>query len=241
MAASRMPLDPYRGRVASSWLRRVPLDGPVLLLGAAVIALPAAVVFLLLVRDEAADRALVDLMPVALDLIAAWLILRAARRAVTRRAEVAWATIAVAMVVYLIGDGLFAGFDLALGSVPFPSLADVAYTAFYPLMLVALLSFPGTPGARGERRRLVIDTAIIVIGAAMVVWQSLLQPALQSVGADPIATALALGYPGGDLVLVFGIAAIALRRPAGVQPRALVALVGGVIAPAGVRVNQHET
>ncbi|HEX7496804.1 MAG TPA: EAL domain-containing protein [Candidatus Limnocylindrales bacterium] len=193
------------------------------------IAWLASTAFLVVASDEAARRAVVDILPALLDLAAAWIIVRAAGRADTRRAAAAWALVGLAMVVYALGDGLFAWFDLGLQGRPFPSPADAAYAAYYPIMVAALLMFPMTPGARGERRRMAIDTAIVVVGTAMVVWPSLLRPAIQSLGADPIATALALAYPGGDLVLVFGIATIALRRPAGVDPRALLALVSGLV------------
>jgi hypothetical protein len=43
-----------------------------------------------------------------------------------------------------------------------------------------------------------------------------------------VSAALALGYPIGDLVLLFGVAATALRHPPEIDARALVALVGGL-------------
>jgi len=228
MAAARMPLDPYRGRARSAALPQLTLDGPTVVLGALVLALFATAGFLVFVADPQAQRVESDILPVGLDLAAAWLILKAARRAADRRAEAGWLAIGLAMVVYLIGDALFAAFDLLATAAPYPGPADVAYVIYYPIMVVALLSFPSAPGAHTERRRLAIDSAIMVIGAAMVVWQSVVQPTLLAAG-DPLETILTLGYPGGDIVLVFGIAAIALRRPTGLDPRALVALVGGLV------------
>ena len=224
-------IAPDSSQLRASLLRAssVRRDGAAILMSAIAASWLAATAFLAVARDGTAEQAVVDILPTLLDLAAAWLILRASMRANSRRTATAWALIGLAMVVYSIGDGLFAWFDFGLQSHPFPSLADVAYTAYYPIMVAALLTFPMTPGARGEKRRMAIDTAIVVVGAAMVVWQSLLSPALESIGSDPIETALALGYPGGDLVLVFGIATIALRRPAGVDPRALMALVSGLV------------
>jgi diguanylate cyclase (GGDEF)-like protein/PAS domain S-box-containing protein len=179
--------------------------------------------------DEAGQRAVADLLPPVLDLGAAALVLLAARRAGTRRATLAWAMSGVSMLVYGVGDVLYAWFELGLDSVPFPSFADVAYTAYYPIVVVALLSFPTAAASGRERRRLAIDSAIVVIGGGMVIWQSVFRPALDSLDADTIKSALVLGYPAGDMVLLFGVAAIALRRPAGVDGRALSALVGGLL------------
>lgn len=177
---------------------------------------------------EADQVAVADLLPVPLDVAAAALALAAARRSPTPRARAAWLTLAISMAVYAAGDGLFAWFELGLGTAPFPSLADVAYTAYYPIVAAALLLFPASPLGRGERLRLVVDSAIVVVGGGMVIWQSVFRPALESLDDDAIRTFLALGYPVGDLVLLFGVAGIALRRTAGVEPRALVALVGGL-------------
>ena len=62
----------------------------------------------------------------------------------------------------------------------------------------------------------------------MLVWHSLFLPALAASEPNAIVTTLTLGYPIGDLVLLFGMATIALRRPEGMAPRALAALVGGL-------------
>jgi len=179
--------------------------------------------------DEADQRTVADLVPPVLDLGAAALVLLAARRAGTRRATAAWAMIGISMVVYGIGDGLYAWFELGLDSVPFPSFADVAYVAYYPIVVAALLSFPTAAASGRERRRMAIDSAIVVIGGGMVIWQSVFRPALDSLDADTFKSILVLGYPAGDMVLLFGVASIALRRPAGVDGRALSALVGGLL------------
>ena len=178
--------------------------------------------------DEAAQLTLVDLLPPVLDIAAAAVVLQAARRSPTRRAAFAWAMIGVSMAVYGVGDGLYAWYELGLQEVPFPSLADVAYGAYYPIVVLALLSFPTAPSDRRERIRMAIDSAIVVVGGGMVVWQSVFLPALQSLNADPITSALILGYPVGDMVLLFGVAAVAVRRASGVDPWALVSLVGGL-------------
>jgi diguanylate cyclase (GGDEF)-like protein/PAS domain S-box-containing protein len=229
MAPSRVPMHQMEHRAGPSLAQRLTIDGPAVVLGAVVLGLLVTVGFLVFVSDPQAQRVETDVLPPFLDLAAAWLIVKAAGRATNRRAEAGWLLIGLAMVVYLVGDALFAGFDLLATSVPYPGPADVAYVIYYPIMVVALLSFPSAPGAHTERRRLAIDSAIMIIGAAMVVWQSVVQPTLLAASDDPLESILTLGYPGGDIVLVFGIAAIALRRPTGLDPRALVALVGGLV------------
>jgi diguanylate cyclase (GGDEF)-like protein/PAS domain S-box-containing protein len=189
----------------------------------------ASVAWLVLGVGAATTRlAVADLAEPALGLLAALIVLRAARRADAGRVRLGWAVVCLAMLVYFAGDGLYAWFDLMAGGAGSPSLADVAYVAYYPIIGAALLLFPSVASGPGERLRLTLDSSIVLVGGGIVVWQALLRPALATLDPNPLGAALSLGYPIGDLVLLFGMAALALRRPAGIEPRALAALVGGL-------------
>ena len=108
------------------------------------------------------------------------------------------------------------------------SLADALYIVCYLIVIAALLLFQSASAVRRETLRLAIDSLIVFIGGGIVVWHTLFRPTLESLDPDPIVAALALGYPILDLVLLAGVAATALRRPADVDARALTALVGGL-------------
>ncbi len=174
------------------------------------------------------ENAVTGFAPPLVDLVAAVLVARAARSATGWRIRIAWAFIALGMLVYAAGDGMWAWVSIVQHADPFPSAADVAYVAFYPIVAGGLLLFPAPSRAKREAMHLAIDSAIVVVGGGMVVWHSLLLPALTAAEPDPITTGLVLGYPIGDLVLLFAVATIALRRPIGIAPRALVALVAGL-------------
>jgi len=180
------------------------------------------------VGDAAARRAVADVGEPALDLLAAALILRAALHIGVRRIRLGWGVLAIAMFVYALGDLTWAWLDLGGPSTDSPSLADAAYVAYYPIVVVALFMFQRASSARRDTLRLTIDSLIVVIGGGIVVWHSLFRPVLASLDPDPITAALALGYPIGDLVLLFGVAATALRHPPEIDSRALVSLVGGL-------------
>ena len=167
-------------------------------------------------------------MPPFLDALAAALLFLAASREATSRRRFAWILIGAAVVSLGIADVLFAWFQLVLEIEPFPTFADVAYVAYYPLLVVALLALPSVASDGAERRRFALDSLIVVLGGGMVVWQTVLRTTLEALDGDPAATLLAIGYPVGDMVLLVGVAGIALRRPAGIDPRALVALVAGL-------------
>lgn len=207
---------------------RFTLDGALIVTAAALWS--ASVAWLVCGIGTAPTRLTVaDLAEPVLDLVAALIVLRAARRPDAGRVRLGWAVICLAMLVYAAGDGLYAWFDLMAGGASSPSLADVAYVAYYPIIGVALLLFPSVAPGPGERLRLTLDSSIVLVGGGMVLWQTLLRPALATLSPNPLGAALSLGYPIGDLILLFGVAALALRRPVRIDPRALVALVGGLL------------
>jgi diguanylate cyclase (GGDEF)-like protein/PAS domain S-box-containing protein len=178
--------------------------------------------------DSVARRAVADVGETALDLIAATLVLRAALHIDVRRIRLGWVVLAVAMLVYASGDATWAWLDIGGGDTTSPSFADAAYVAYYPIVVTALFMFQRASSARRDTLRLTIDSLIVVIGGGIVVWHTLFRPVLASLDPDPVSAALALGYPIGDLVLLFGVAATALRHPPEIDARALTALVGGL-------------
>ena len=178
--------------------------------------------------DPVARRAVADVGETGLDLLAAMLVLRAALHINVRRIRLGWIVLALAMVVYASGDATWAWLDLGGGDTTSPSFADAAYVAYYPIVVTALFMFQRASSARGDTVRLTIDSLIVVIGGGIVVWHTLFRPVLASLDPDPVTAALALGYPIGDLVLLFGVAATALRHPPEIDARALTALVGGL-------------
>ena len=169
----------------------------------------------------------------AIGVAAAIFVGRAALAAPAGRIRRGWTLLSVALAAYALGDALWAWLNYGLGLETFPSAADAAYLGYYALVGAALLLFPSAALARREAIRLAIDSGIIMLGGGMVVWVSSLRPLLAASQESWLAEALAFGYPVGDLVLLFAAGTIALRHPAGIDPRALVALVGGLVMMLG--------
>ena len=178
--------------------------------------------------DDAARRGVADVGETALDALAAAMVLRAALHIGVRRIRLGWVVLAAAVLVYGAGDGAWAWLDLGGGSTDSPSVADIAYVSYYPIVVAALFMFQRASSARRDTIRLTIDSLIVVLGGGIVVWHTLFRPVLSSLDPNPVTAALALGYPIGDLVLLFGVAATALRHPPEIDARALTALVGGL-------------
>ena len=120
---------------------------------------------------------------------------------------------AAAVTSYALGDTYYTAVQTMTGSVPFPSLGDVAYLGFNLLMMTALVA-----AVRRHVRGLVassvwLDAAVGSLGAAAVL-AVVLRPVLDSDTAGPLslATAVAVAYPMLDMVLVATIAGIAAVR-----------------------------
>ena len=97
----------------------------------------------------AVQRAVADVGETFLDVLAGVIVLWAARRSHVRRIRLGWAVLGAATLVYAVGDAAWAWLDLGGGETNSPSIADLAYVGYYPMVVVALFIFqrafrPGT-------------------------------------------------------------------------------------------------
>ncbi len=170
-----------------------------------------------------------DLAFLPVSLAAAALALRAGRQeTLDRRTARAWRIIGVSFFLYWLGDAIWA-LEENLGSAPFPSIADVAYIAFYPMLLWGIFAFPTAPRNATERTKLWLDGGTVVVGSAMILWYFSLGPTAQASGSNLLEAVVSIAYPIGDLVLLFGIARILLGRPARGSGHALGILASGLL------------
>lgn len=95
------------------------------------------------------------------------------------------------------------------GNLPFPSIADVGYLLFYPLLLVALILFARRQSS-GFDKSTALDAAVASLGAAALV-AVLLRPIIDDAftGTNVLEAVVGAAYPLFDLVLIATIAGIA--------------------------------
>ncbi len=201
---------------------------------AAVLAL-YTLLFLLWVAFGAASlphrTAIGDLAFLPIGLTAAVLALRLGGHPGLRAHErSAWRLLGLGMSCYVAGDVLWAYYEVVLGSDPFPSPADAGYLLFYPLVMIGLLTFPYAPRTKQSQVKFWLDAATILLGGFMLIWYFLLGPIALSEVTDTTTLVLTTAYPIGDLVLVFGAAAILLRQPDRGSRHALGMLAAGIAA-----------
>ncbi len=188
-------------------------------------------VFLSGAGDETQRTWLIDLAYMLLDGLAAATTLAAGLlpSRCERRTRIAWCLVGAAFSARLVADSIWWWLEAVQGQAPFPSLADAFYVLFVPVLLAALLTFPVRRRSRGEQQRLWLDIAIVVVGAFMVVWYLVLGPTARAADAS-IGTLLSITYPIGDLVLLFGLAAVLTRGVTSLARGPLYLLLLGVCA-----------
>jgi diguanylate cyclase (GGDEF)-like protein len=148
-----------------------------------------------------------------------------------RRWEVPLA--AAAVTSFAAGNTYYIAMMAGVGSLPFPSLADVGYLGFYPLM-VAALAVAVRRHVRGLASSVWLDCAVGSLGAAAVLavlLSAVLSSALTS--SSWLATVVAVAYPMFDLVLVAAVAGVAVLGGRHIGNRWLLVLVGMLVFAAG--------
>jgi len=153
----------------------------------------------------------------------------ASLHAPSRRHKIAWLWITLAYACNVIAELIFGYYVSVLhNSNPFPTLADGFYLSFYPLMVIGLSMFPIARLSGLQRVESWID-AFIVAGATLGLgWYYLIAPQVMSHSAmdTPLPTIISSAYPVGDVILLFGLIALIIRRGFTEQPWMLL-LIGG--------------
>ena len=158
-------------------------------------------------------------------IVAAW---RASRRAGSDPLRWAWRIVALAWGSYFLGVVVEAAYQLAEGRVPYVSLADACFLAFYPLSFVGLLRFPVGRSVRSDRLTFALDLALVAIGLGAVAWYFVLATAVTHDGHGVFQDAVTVCYPLGDGLLVIGLVSRVLRSTAVEARNALMLLWGGI-------------
>jgi hypothetical protein len=172
----------------------------------------AAYLISLLVRGPTQSIPLVDGWGVAaFELVASSLCLG---RALTSRKRTVPLLLGLGILAWTLGDAVLAAESQGGATPPVPSLADLFYLCFYPLVYVALVLL-----TRKHLNRLgattLLDGAVAGLGAAALCSCFAFNTILHSVGGSPLAVATNLAYPIGDgllLILAVGGTAIITGR-----------------------------
>ncbi len=141
----------------------------------------------------------------------------------------AWLAMTVGLAGWLLGDAVWAYYELVLGggSAPFPSVADAGYLLFPVAACVALILLPiGNVGQ--SQTRLLLDGLMVSGSLFVIFWTIGLDDVFRDVGESRLAFVVSVAYPVTDLVLVT-VALLILTRARRGQ-RAVVAVLTVALA-----------
>ena len=149
----------------------------------------------------------------------------------TPRGRFGWELIALGQVLFVAGDVLAYNYEALFGSqLPFPSIADPAYLAMYPCLVLGLMVLMRASDPTRDRGAL-IDAFVITIGVGTLAWVFLMAPYAHDGDLTLMTKVTSLAYPTMDLLLVAMGARVVLGGAhrgisASVLAIALVALLG---------------
>jgi diguanylate cyclase (GGDEF)-like protein len=129
-------------------------------------------------------------------------------------------------VMWVVGDIMYSWYEDVLHIEPFPSYADVAYLAGYPLAAIGI-------GLLIRARRSnddwggVIDSTIVTVGLGMVCWVFLMRPTVFDSSEPMLTRLIGLAYPLFD-VLLLGMLARLIFAP-GARTTAFRLLTAGLV------------
>jgi len=130
----------------------------------------------------------------------------------------AWRWLCRAFLFFWLGDALWFISQWVLResgtSGPGYSAGQLAYIAYYPPLFLGLLSFPRFLQTRAEAKQFWLDVLTVFLGGTMLLWSALIAPLVSREGLSALQLAETIGYPLGDLVVLFGMSIIAARRRA---------------------------
>lgn len=147
-------------------------------------------------------------------------------RAESKKISSAWYCIAIAQLSFVIGDVLWFIFEAVLKIEPFPSLADLFYMLYYPLILIGIFLFPRVKTSKLELTKNRIDLILILFSFGLILWFFLLSPFVSGLGEEPfLIKFLSLAYPAGDLVLFVALLVLIYNYPKEKEQSALFFLI----------------
>jgi hypothetical protein len=198
------------------------------LINAAAVAAAAWVLWILLVPTHAWSKHISNVGLTVMPLVAAW---QCARQSagVCGRLRRGWRLMGGASLAWGLGMVVWSAYESIGGrEVPFPSLADVGYLATVPLAVAALLIFPTAPQRRAAQARTVVDGLVIGASLLIVSWILALGPVVRGDGTGPLADAIGIAYPLGDVIMgTIVLLAMARSRLGSPLGRATLLLLGG--------------
>ena len=158
-------------------------------------------------------------------LVVAVLAAAAARGSVDPAARRTWQLLTAALGCYAIGNLLHSTYWL-FGVDPFPSVGDLFFLAFYPLVLAAVLTVIRAAALRVQWFRLGLDATILMLGLGAFFWFCVIEPtAIAQRDPDVLKFVLAQGYIALNCITLLACGVLLMHSGDAPIPRRAVMLL----------------
>jgi hypothetical protein len=143
-----------------------------------------------------------------------------------------WVLLGLALGAWTFAEVIWGIYDLVLRVVvPVPSWADVGYLGAIPLAAAALLCHPGIHTAGSHKARATLDGLAIGTAVLLLSWTFVLGSLWRHTDLTTAGGIVALGYPFGDIVIIFLIV-LSVRSMTATGRRPLLWVLVGLFAMA---------
>lgn len=141
----------------------------------------------------------------------------------SKRLSVAWLLVSLSFFADATGNVIWMVFENILGLDPYPSIADIAYLAFYPLCVIGLLLIPTVQRSFIEHVKEFLDLGVVAVASALLYWIFLISPLFVNNTTNSwLDLGVTLAYPAFDLVVIWCAGLLVIRQQSG---RALVIFI----------------
>ena len=120
--------------------------------------------------------------------------------------------ISLSMVAWAIGDGIWL-YLLKKNVDPFISASDVFYIAASILLIISLLTIPGSKQPSLRKKMVFIEISIFILSATVIFAVLLLVPGNPNLNFDPLVLLMVFIYPVLDIVLIWIIMVLFFTYP----------------------------
>lgn len=136
----------------------------------------------------------------------------------------------LSLLAYGAGQFFLTGSRIAYGAnPPMPSFADACALLSYPLLLAGLLRLPGRKMPRTTRLRISLDAVMAMTAAVTFSWRFMLEPFCLESQQSLAARIVSIGYPMGDLILLFCLLLVVTRLALSATRSSLTLLAFGLL------------
>ena len=146
----------------------------------------------------------------------------------TGRTRLAWTFFAASTLSWGAGEVIWSVYEVGLGvAVPFPGAADAGFLLAMPLAVLGVLSFTSAPTRLATKGQTVLSGAIVALSLVFIAWEVGLGKIYDQSPATPLAQAISLAYPIGDIITAT-VLVVALQRARRADVGRLSLVLGGL-------------